>query len=317
MKRIFLLPLLLAVVVRAQDANYYVTRSDLSAYAPLSALDDYATTASLAGYALRSDLSAYAPLSALAGIPSAVTLTNYVLRSDLAAYATLAALAGYATTASLAGYALLSDLSAYVPASALDDYATVDALAAYATVANLAAATASASNSFLHAFPTTIRSNTYWHVPTRTVFDGSVDIDGNLIAVGTATFEDDVDFEDDVFFNGGALFDRNVTFGSVTRTRWTDLQSRAVTNSTLTATSDDCIIWSDPAGDECFVYLPAETNAPDHTRTVVVRDMAGADANTSVYVGTTNSATLLLTLTETNQTAVFDWCPPLQTWLPR
>lgn len=294
MKRIFLLQLLLsaavlAEVVRAQDTNY-VTRSDLAAYAPLSALDDYATTASLAGYVLLSDLSAYATLSDLAGL---------------------------ATTASLSSYALLSDLAAYATSSDLDDYATTADLAAYATTANLAAATASASNSFLHASPTTIRSNTYWHVPTRTVFDSSVDIDGNLIAVGTATFEDDVDFEDDVFFNGGALFDRNVTFGSVTRTRWTDLQSRAVTNSTLTATSDDCIIWSDPAGDECFVYLPAETNAPDHTRTVVVRDMAGADANTSVYVGTTNSATLLLTLTETNQTAVFDWCPPLQTWLPR
>lgn len=315
MKRIFLLQLLLsaavlAEVVRAQDTNY-VTRSDLAAYAPLSALDDYATTASLAGYVLLSDLYAYATLSDLAGFVSATILTNYPTRSDLAAYATAADLAGLATTASLSSYALLSDLSAYATSSDLDDYATTADLAAYATTANLAATTASASNSFLHAFPTTVGSNTYWHVPTRTVFEDDIVLSQDFTVDGNAVFNEDVNFE------SPATFNNHITLEGSTRTRWTDLQSRAVTNGTLTATADDCIIWTDPGGDECLVYLPAEANDPNHTRTIVVRDHAGPDANTSVYFGTTNSSTLLLTLTETNQTAVFDWCPPLQTWLPR
>lgn len=320
MKRIFLLQLLLsaavlAEVVRAQDTNY-VTRSDLAAYAPLSALDDYATTASLAGYVLLSDLYAYATLSDLAGFVSATILTNYPTRSDLAAYATAADLAGLATTASLSSYALLSDLSAYATSSDLDDYATTADLAAYATTANLAAATAaasnalaaataSASNSFLHASPYPNGQMDFWRVHAPAEFTRDTLFDA------LATFEENANFNDLASFTDG------IALRGSTRIRWTDLQSRTVTNGTLTATADDCIIWTDPGADECLVYLPAEANDPNHTRTIVVRDHAGPDANTSVYFGTTNSSTLLLTLTETNQTAVFDWCPPLQTWLPR
>lgn len=303
MKRIFLLQLLLsaavlAEAVRAQDTNY-VTRSDLAAYAPLSALDDYATTASLAGYVLLSDLSAYATLSDLAGFVSATILTNYPTLSDLAAYATAADLAGLATTASLSSYALLSDLSAYATSSDLDDYATTADLAAYATTANLAAATAAASNSFLHASPRTVGTNTVWDVDTDTEFNGE------------AIFDNIVDFEDDVTFNGSA------TLGAETRTNWPGARSITVGDGE-SAWVDDGLVWTDPDDSDVSIYLAHVTNATDRAHTVVIRDIGTDDGTvTDIYEGTSDPPVLVHTLTPTNRTAVFDWCPTADTWFLR
>ena len=303
MKRIFLLQLLLsaavlAEAVRAQDTNY-VTRSDLAAYAPLSALDDYATTASLAGYVLLSDLSAYATLSDLAGFVSATILTNYPTLSDLAAYATAADLAGLATTASLSSYALLSDLSAYATSSDLDAYATTADLAAYATTANLAAATAAASNSFLHASPRTVGTNTVWDVDTDTEFNGE------------AIFDNIVDFEDDVTFNGSA------TLGAETRTNWPGARSITVGDGE-SAWVDDGLVWTDPDDSDVSIYLAHVTNATDRAHTVVIRDIGTDDGTvTDIYEGTSDPPVLVHTLTPTNRTAVFDWCPTADTWFLR
>lgn len=314
MKRIFLLQLLLiaavlAEAVRAQDTNY-VTRSDLAAYAPLSALDDYATTASLAGYVLLSDLSAYATLSDLAGFVSATILTNYPTLSDLAAYATAADLAGLATTASLSSYALLSDLSAYATASDLDGFATADDLAAYATTANLAtataaasnalaAATASSSNSFLHASPRTVGTNTVWDVDTDTEFNGE------------AIFDNIVDFEDDVTFNGSA------TLGAETRTNWPGARSITVGDGE-SAWVDDGLVWTDPDDSDVSIYLAHVTNATDRAHTVVIRDIGTDDGTvTDIYEGTSDPPVLVHILTPTNRTAVFDWCPTADTWFLR
>lgn len=303
MKRIFLLQLLLsaallAEAVRAQDTNY-VTRSDLAAYAPLSALDDYATTASLADYVLLSDLSAYATLSDLAGFVSATILTNYPTLSDLAAYATAADLAGLATTASLSSYALLSDLSAYATSSDLDDYATTADLAAYATTANLAAATAAASNSFLHASPRTVGTNTVWDVDTDTEFNGE------------AIFDNIVDFEDDVTFNGSA------TLGAETRTNWPGARSITVGDGE-SAWVDDGLVWTDPDDSDVSIYLAHVTNATDRAHTVVIRDIGTDDGTvTDIYEGTSDPPVLVHTLTPTNRTAVFDWCPTADTWFLR
>ena len=309
MKRLFLLQLLLsaavlAAAVRAQDTNY-VTRSDLAAYAPLSALDDYATTASLAGYVLLSDLSAYATLSDLAGFVSATNLTNYPTRSDLAAYATAADLAGLATTASLSSYALLSDLSAYATSSDLDDYATTADLAAYATTANLAAATASASNSFLHATPDTIGSNTIWRIPARTDFQDC------------SLFGEDVTFEDDVFFDDRTTFYDSITFGNETRTNWPGARSITVGDGE-SAWVDDGLVWTDPDDSDVSIYLAHVTNATDRAHTVVIRDIGTDDGTvTDIYEGTSDPPVLVHTLTPTNRTAVFDWCPTADTWYLR
>lgn len=291
MKRIYLLlPLLLAAAAPAQDTDC-VTRSDL------------------ADYALLSDLAAYTPLSVLAGYVTSADLAGYALLSDLAAYTPLSALAGYVTSADLAGYALLSDLSAYAPLSALDDCATTDDLANYATAADLAAA----CNARLPATPNTVGSNTVWIVSRKTEFDAKLYATGGFEAEGDALFNDPVSFDDDVVFNAGLVL------GGGTRTNWTDVQSLTLLDDESgSPTANDGFVWTFPEENNVLVYLPDGPTATNRTRTVIVRHIeSGIGGTATVVYDGPSSTNVLHSLTSTNPTAVFDWCPHSQAWLLR
>ena len=258
-------------------------------------------------YALRSDLAAYAERSDLAGYVTHASLSNYVTRSDLSAYLPRSDLAGYVTASDLAAYATLSDLAAYATSSDLDGYATTDDLASYATASDLAAAVASR-------LPATVQasgSNTVWHVAKSTYFDEGLTVLESFTSGGPANFENPASFE------GAALFEGAIVFGGETRTNWNEVQSLDIPdNGTAYPTANDGFVWGFPDAGDALVYLPAGPSATNRTRTVTVRHVDAGGGSTVVY-GSPTATNILLILTETNATAVFDWCPSAGAWLLR
>lgn len=305
MKRIFLLlPFLLAAAAPAQDTNY-VLRSDLAAYATVSDLASLVTHASLSNYTLTSDLSAYLPRSDLAGYVTAADLTNYATLGDLAAYAPLSALDGYVTATNLAGYALLSDLSAYATSSDLADYATTADLTNYPTASDLAVTTAAI---------TALQART--NVFTEAWYDSDL---------GKWFVDEDIDIDADATLNGHTYIhdleigNHGITLGNTTRTNWNDVQSLTLLDDESgSPTANDGFVWTFPEENNCHVYLPDGPAATNRTRTVVVRHIESGIGGTAtvVYDGPA-STNVLHSLTSTNPTAVFDWCPSAGAWLLR